>query len=107
DLSSQGSGVQGHAQVRGEAWRRWLLVSRFTGCTVMLLCAARLWAGYGIVESVDGEKFAGEVRLESGGVVVTSTNETASRVELAKLALLRFHTAPVPQVSSPTGVVHG
>src|SRR5437867_12815984 len=45
-LSSQGSGVQPKrcGTCSGEMWRwlRWLLVSRYTGCTVVLLSAAWL-----------------------------------------------------------------
>src|SRR2546427_12295298 len=74
---------------------------------LMLLCTAPLWAANGVVETSDGTKFEGEIRLEDGGVVISSTNETASRVELAKLALLRFQTPSAPRVAESTQVVHG
>ena len=55
----------------------------------MLLCAARLYAAHGLIETSSGGKFEGDIQLDSGAFVI-SNEEATNRVELANLLRLRF-----------------
>lgn len=56
---------------------------------LMLLCAARLYAAHGLIETSSGGKFEGDIQLDSGAFVI-SNEEATNRVELANLLRLRF-----------------
>lgn len=72
-----------------------------------LLCATRLWAGYGLVQTVDGKKCEGEIRLEKDGLVLSPTNGVEARFALTNLALVKFSVPPAEPVPSPTGRPQG
>src|SRR5437867_12014200 len=74
-------------------------------CT-LLLSGINLRAREGVVETSDGKTFEGDVRLESGGLIISATNQTATNIELARISLFRFQVS-APDASSSTGLVHG
>jgi hypothetical protein len=73
---------------------------------ILLVIAPNLRGASGTVETSDGKKLVGEIRLENGGVIVADTNQVV-RIDLARISLLRFQSPPPPVTSSATGLVHG
>jgi len=70
---------------------------------ILLFWGGNLWASHGLVQTSEGERFEGEIRLECGAVVVSDTNRQPVRVELGKVSLLQL-PAPTPEnIPNPTG----
>ena len=56
---------------------------------LMLLCAARLYAAHGLIETSTGTKLEGDIQFDSDAFVIIN-EEATNRVELANLLRLRF-----------------
>src|SRR3954451_10826187 len=74
---------------------------------ILLGWTTTLWAGHGIIQTLDGRELEGEIRLENGGIVISSTNQMTTNISWASLSLLRLQPPPPAGVPSPTGRVDG
>src|SRR5437899_7486908 len=75
---------------------------------VFLFCTFNLWAGEGLVQTIDGRRFEGQIQLESGdNIRIAATNQAVTRINLNQLSLLRFQTSSPPVTLSVTGLVQG
>src|SRR2546422_971429 len=72
---------------------RWSLI------VVVFHFAHAAFAAPGIVRSTDGKSFEGEIALDNGAVIVTSTNGSIEKLSLTNLLLLKFQP---PAPSSPS-----
>jgi len=71
--------------------------------SILLLLGMTARGAEGIVQTSDGQTLQGDIRLESGKVVVLNTNKTETKVELPKLKHLRFLAST--SGASSTGLV--
>jgi len=75
---------------------------------VFLFYTLNLWAAEGLVQTIDGRQFGGDIQLESSDSIrVTATNQPVTRINLHQLSLLRFQTSPPSVTLSVTGLVEG
>ena len=73
---------------------------------LLLLAAADLWAFRGVVETIGGEKFQGEIRLEKDSCSLTQTNGALQKIALAQIALLRAEPWRKPSPRDPESDPH-
>lgn len=67
--------------------------------SALILLALRLQAAHGIIDTVDGSRLEGDIRLDTGAFTVTAAEGT-NRVELAKLARLRFQPPAATNIAT-------
>jgi mannan endo-1,4-beta-mannosidase len=79
---------------------------RNTALLILALFGATSQARQGIVRTSDGHELEGDIRLESGAAVISTTNQSTTNVALEKIALLRFQSPP-PDGGSNIALVHG
>src|SRR4051794_28154225 len=73
----------------------------------IFFCAARLWAGQGVIHTTDGRRVEGEIHAEPGTFLVTATNSPGSRLKVSNVSRLEMKSAGAKADLSMQGKVHG
>ena len=88
---------------RGNLRRFW---SAAVLCRFLALVATNVFAAHGIIETADGKKLEGDIRLDADAFVISDAAAT-NRIAPAFLTHLKFQPAAETNTASITGNVHG